>query len=198
LKKEEKIIAPRTGEAFKVARGEKLKVIDLEGRQVADLLAFSYKDSREMLSTGATIDSNGALYLAQGNFLYSNQYNPLLELIEDTVGAHDLLHPPCSPAMYRAQYGLAEDHRSCYENFRLALSRFGFDESLVPNPFNIFMNTKIYPDGKVEVMEPLSGPGDYVVFEAAMDLIAAVTACAVEESPCNAYRCGPVKVEITN
>lgn len=194
--KRELIIAPRSGAAFALDRGEKLRVVDLEGGQVADLLAFNRLEPRERLSTGATIDNNGSLRLRPGDCLYSNLYNPLLRLVEDTVGAHDLLHPPCSPAMYRCQYGIEEGHPSCFENFVAVLKEHGIEESLIATPFNIFMHTRVHADGRVEVKEPLSGPGDYIVLEAEKDLLVAVTACSVEESACNAFRCTAIKVEI--
>lgn len=85
-------------------RGQLLKVIDLEGGQVVDLLAYRSNDYEERLSTGATIDNNRSLNIGKGDYLFSNRYNPLLLIAEDNVGAHDLLHPPCSTEMYREQY----------------------------------------------------------------------------------------------
>lgn len=120
----------------------------------------------------------------------------MLQLVEDTVAAHDLLHPPCSPDMYRAQYNLTAGHPSCYENFANVLKEHGIDERLITVPFNIFMHTRINTDGRVEVKEPLSKPGDYVVLQAEMDLVVALTACSVEQSACNAYKCTAVAVEI--
>lgn len=192
----ELIIEPQQGLAFALRANEKLKVVDVEGGQVADLLAFRQDDPRERLSTGATIDNNGSLYLRPGDRLYSNRYNPLLQLVEDTVGAHDLIHPPCSPEMYRCQYGIEGDHPSCYGNFVAALKEYGLPASLITTPFNIFMNTRVYADGRVEVKEPLSGPGDYIVLEALCNLIVALTACSVAESACNAYRCTAIRLEI--
>lgn len=46
------IIAPQQGAAFELKKGEKMRVIDLEGGQVADLPAFNLADPREGLSTG--------------------------------------------------------------------------------------------------------------------------------------------------
>lgn len=194
--KREQVIAPQSAAAFELKAGERLRVVDLAGGQVADLLAFNPADHRERLSTGATIDQNSSLYLRRGDRIYSNRYNPMLQLVEDTAGAHDLLHPPCSPEMYRCQYGVVGEHPSCYANFVLALKKYGIDESLIATPFNIFMNTRVCPDGRVVVKEPLSGPGDYVLLAAEMDLIVAVTACSVEQGPCNASRCTAIKMEV--
>ncbi|HPU01460.1 MAG TPA: urea carboxylase-associated family protein [Bacillota bacterium] len=190
------IIPAQEGRAFALPKGRKVRVIDPKGKQVADFLAFNAVEPREFLSTGATIDNNGSLYIKVGQHLYSNLYRPMLRVTADTVGAHDLLHPPCSPAMYRCQYGITGPHPSCHENFKKALAEYGLDESCIWTPFNIFMNTRVHEDGRLEIKEPLSRAGDYIELEAMFDLIVAVTACSVEESSCNAGRCGPIKIEI--
>ena len=189
-------IPPQEGAALELKKGQFLKVIDLEGGQVADFLAYRASDFSERLSTGATIDNNGSLYIGQGDYLYSNKYNPLLQIVEDKVGAHDLLHPPCSPAMYRAQYNIQSEHPSCMTNFIKVLSGYGLAENDIVTPFNIFMNTRVTADGRVEVKAPLSGSGDYLVLRAETDLLVAVTACSVEESACNANRCTAIRLEV--
>lgn len=189
-------IPPQKGAVFELDKGERVKVIDLEGGQVADLLAFRQDNHEEKLSTGVTIDNNGSLYLKKGDLIYSNRYKPLLLIVDDTVEGHDLLHPPCSPGMYRFQYNIRDNHPSCYMNFVESLKEYGIDERLITTPFNIFMNTRIAADGSVEVKEPLSVAGDYITLEAQADLIVAVTACSVEESACNSYRCTAIGLEV--
>ncbi len=49
-------IPPRSGVAFRLARGERLRVIDPRGEQVCDLLAFNAVDTREVISSGRTLD----------------------------------------------------------------------------------------------------------------------------------------------
>jgi len=194
--KDEQVIEPKCGTAFALQKGKIFKVIDLEGRQVADLLAFNKHNPREHLSTGATIDCSGSLYLQERGLLYSNMYNPMLQLVEDTVGVHDLLHPPCSREMYRRLYNITAGRPNCHDNFLQAIKKFDLDETYITTPFNIFMHSQITTEGKVAVKEPLSRAGDYVLLKAEMDLIVAITACAVEESACNAYKCSAIKVEI--
>ncbi len=190
-------IPPREGVALELKKGQLLKVIDPEGGQVADLLAYRLGDFSERLSTGATIDNNGSLYISRDDYLYSNRYNPLLQIIEDQVGAHDLLHPPCSAAMYRAQYNITGEHPSCMANFVKVLSKYGLSEADVVTPFNIFMNTRVGVDGRVDVKAPLSRAGDYLVFRTEIDLLVALTACSVAESTCNAYRCTAIRLEVS-
>lgn len=43
------VIPPRSGVAFTVKKGQRLTVIDPLGEQVADLVAYSQADTREVL-----------------------------------------------------------------------------------------------------------------------------------------------------
>lgn len=76
------------------------------------------------------------------------------------------------------------------------LNNYGLGEKDVVTPFNIFMNTRVNADGQVEFKAPLSKGGDYIILQAEMDLLVAVTACSVEESACNTYRCTAIGLEI--
>lgn len=191
---QEIIIAAKSGFAFTLHQEQVLKVIDIEGKQVADLIAICQHNKKEKLSTGVTIDQNSSLIIKKGHQLFSNHYHPMLTVIEDTVGKHDLLFPSCSPAMYKAQYQITEYHPSCSENLAKAVEKYSIQETL-PQPFNIFMNTNAVANG-ITVDEPLSKAGDFIELKAEMDLIIAISACPVEESRCNGYQCTPIKVEI--
>jgi uncharacterized protein YcgI (DUF1989 family) len=190
------VIDRREGASLMVKSGQHIRVIDVEGGQVADFVAFREDDITEKLSTAVTIDSNGSIRIGEGDAIFSNRYNPMLEIIEDRVGKHDLLFPACSPWMYKYQYRISEYHPSCLENLSCALEMYGISEAAIPDPFNIFMNAEVSKSGRISISEPLSVPGDYIELAALMDLIVAVSACPVEESSCNAGKCGPIKVEL--
>jgi len=191
---DERIIQKKSGAAFRVYKGARFRIVDVEGKQVADLFSFSKADHNEKLSTGATIDCNSSLVVGRGDVLYTNRYRPMLFVEDDSVGRHDILHPACSRWMYSRLYGIEAHHPSCLENLSKALSKFGIGEKDIGIPFNIFMNTKILPDGRILIEEPLSNPGDYVELRAEMDMIVGISSCCVEESACNAYRATPLKV----
>jgi uncharacterized protein YcgI (DUF1989 family) len=189
-------IKPQTGASFVLKKGHKCRVIDVKGKQVADLVAFCLTNPKEKLSTGVTIDNNSSLNIRIGDYLFSNKYNKLLKIVTDTVKKHDLLYPACSPEMYRSQYSTTEYHPSCQENLSKALKEYGITAEQIPDPFNIFMNISVDRKGNLTVEEPLSKAGEHIELEAEMDLIIAVAACSVDESKCNAYGCKPILVEI--
>ncbi|NNJ24302.1 DUF1989 domain-containing protein [Alienimonas chondri] len=187
-------IAPCTGIAFELKRGERLRVIDPGGRQVSDLLCYPADDVREFLSCGRTFDYEETLLLTTGNFLWSNRSNKLMKIVADTCGRHDFLLTPCSPEMYRILYGL-DDHPSCFANLAERLGPYGIEPDAIPGTFNCFMNVQFQPSGKISVETPLSEPGDAVEFEALVDLIVGLTACPSETT--NGGSVGPIDFEIT-
>ncbi|RZL70060.1 MAG: DUF1989 domain-containing protein, partial [Sphingomonas sp.] len=64
-----KTIPPRSGAGFTLDKGQTLTVIDPEGRQVSDLLAYNRADVREAISSGRTLDYASRLYLTTGDLL---------------------------------------------------------------------------------------------------------------------------------
>ncbi len=175
-------IAPRSGVAFTLDAGKTLTVIDPQGVQVADLLAFSRADIREVISSGRTLDYASKLYLTIGDPLYSNRSNVMLEIIADDVGRHDFLLTPCSKDTFRIIYGETDPHRGCFGNLAAALAPYGVTEDMIPTAFNCFMNVPVAADGTLTVEPPLSKAGDRIVFEAKMDLVIGLTACSALQS----------------
>ncbi|HEX8916999.1 MAG TPA: urea carboxylase-associated family protein [Chloroflexota bacterium] len=187
-------LAPQTGLAFQLHKGQIVRVIDPEGEQVADFLAFSAGDSRESLSSGRSFDYNNTIYLTTGHVLYSNRSNPLLTIVEDQVGKHDFLYTPCSMDTFRLLYSHEGHHPSCFENLARNLAPYGIDPDAIPTTFNIFMNVDVLAGGELRISPPLSRPGDYVDLLAETDLIIGLTACSAEMS--NNYSFKPIEVEI--
>ena len=175
-------IPPRSGTAFRLAKGQVLKVIDPEGSQVSDLVAFAAADVREALSNGRTFDYEESVRLTAGNRLWSNRSNPMLAIVEDSLGSHDFLLTPCSEATFRHFYPDRPVHRGCFGNLAEALAPHGIEPDSIPCAFNVFMNVPIAPDGSLRVDPPLSQPGDFIRLRAEMDLVVGLTACSAYAS----------------
>ena len=188
------IIAPRSGTAFRLECGQVLKVIDPEGTQVSDLVAFAADDVREALSNGRTFDYEETLRMGVGKRLWSNRSQVMLTIIEDTVGTHDFLLTPCSEATFRHFYPEHPVHRGCFGNLAEALAPFGIGPDAIPCAFNVFMNVPVAPDGSLRVDPPVSKPGDYIRLRAEMDLVIGITACSAYAS--NGGRFKPIHYEI--
>jgi uncharacterized protein YcgI (DUF1989 family) len=189
------VIAPRSGTAFTIQKGQTLLVIDPQGGQVADLLAINAADTREMLSSGRTLDYAERIYLTTGDKLYSNRSNVMLEIVHDDVGRHDFLLTPCSEATFRLCYDNEPPHQGCHGNLAAALKPYGIEEDAIPVAFNCFMNVPVDGQtGKFKVLPPLSKAGDTITFVAQMDLIIGLTACSAPASNGGSFK--PIHYEL--
>jgi uncharacterized protein YcgI (DUF1989 family) len=187
-------IGPRSGVAFLLRQGETLRVIDPMGVQVSDLLAYNAADVREAISNGRTFDYEETIALTAGSRLWSNRSNPMLTIVEDTVGRHDFLLTPCSEATFRHFYPDHPVHRGCFGNLAEALAPHGVTPDMIPCAFNLFMNVRVAVDGLLRVEPPVSGPGDYIRLRAEMDLIIGLTACSAYASNGGSFK--PIHYEI--
>lgn len=187
-------IAAQTGRAFELIQGQKLRVTDPEGQQVADLFCFSKLRPEDALSSGRSIDYNDSLLFSTGQKLFAQSGRIMLEIKEDTCGRHDFLVTPCSQQMFEMISGKADPHPSCLENLEVNLKPYAVNLHQITTTFNIFMNVNFRGDGRIAVVAPISRPGDHIVFEAKMDLIVGLTACSDEQT--NNGRCKPIEFEI--
>jgi len=187
-------IPPQSGCAFRLHAGQSLEVVDAEGEQVADLVAFAADDTHEYVSSGRTFDYASTVRLTTGHVLYSNRSRPMLTIVRDDVGVHDFLLTPCSQQTFDIIYGASEPHPSCLGNLAGALRDYGIADDAIPVSFNIFMNVAIAADGGLRVLPPRSRAGDAIVVRAEMDLIVGLTACSAEMS--NNYAFKPVDYRI--
>lgn len=188
----EYIIPACSGMKIDVKQGQSITVIDIEGGQVVDFFAEVNGNVNEFLSTGVTIDCNESLKLNVGDIIYTNLYRPMIKVITDDVGEHDLLHPCCRPEMYDFFYHNGEEHPNCFDNINRVLD----EQRAVIVPVNLFMHTKISTNGSISVEEPVSKAGDKIVLKALMDITLGVAACSVSESKCNRGTCSPVKIVV--
>jgi uncharacterized protein YcgI (DUF1989 family) len=190
-----KTIPPRSGAGFTLDKGQTLTVIDPEGRQVSDLLAYNRADVREAISSGRTLDYASRLYLTTGDLLYSNRSNVMLEIVSDDVGRHDFLLTPCSKETFAIIYGDTDPHRGCFGNLAEALAPWDIEPDQIPVAFNCFMNVPINGEtGTFTVEPPLSKAGDTIVFRAAMDLVIGMTACSALQSNGGSFK--PIQYRI--
>lgn len=180
-------IPARHGAAIEVTRGQVLRVIDVEGQQVGDLVCFNRDDLNERYSPQNTILFNRTIYPKVGAALVSDYGRPMMRLIADTVGVHDLICGSCSDEYYRHRLGYHEPHRSCRSNLAEAMAPWSVAPKDIPFSFNVFMQWPVQVDGSVLPMAAPSGPGDYIDLKAEMNLIVANSACPSDITPTNAH-----------
>ncbi len=185
----------RSGTAFVLECGDVLTIVDPEGEQVADLVAFAATDPREALSNGRTFDYEETLVLTSGNRLWSSRSEPLFSIVRDDVGTHDFLLAPCSRDTWRLCYdGRHDDVPGCHGNLTTALAPFGIEADMIPTSFNVFMNVEVGPGGRLAVRPPRSRAGASFSVRAETRLIVGLTACSAAFS--NNGRCKPIHYRV--
>ena len=84
-------IPATTGRAVTLRAGQTLRIISVEGKQVADFIAYNADDMTEALSTIHSLVSLGRLFPTAGDQLRSNRRRPMVEILRDDTGRHDML-----------------------------------------------------------------------------------------------------------
>lgn len=177
-------IRPGQGQAVELKAGQLLQIQTVRGKQVADFVAFTLGDTDEYLSTAATRSTNGNIIPQVGVTLLSNRRQPMFEIVEDTVGRHDMLYICCDPVRYEKLD--APGHANCREALTESLTAYGIGIDRIPSPINWFMNVSIQQRGELEIREPLAEEGDYILLRALKDVVAAISACPQDIGATNA------------
>jgi uncharacterized protein YcgI (DUF1989 family) len=188
------LLEPRTGTAFEIKKDRILRIIDIEGQQVVDLVSYSLNSPEEYLSSPRTMDYNNKIYFSTGDVLYSDQSRPMWTITDDTVGKHCFLFAPCDQRMFEITYGVTESHPNCFDNLSASLTHFGVTPGQIFVPLNIFMHARISDSGEIDILPPLSNPGDYIEMRAEKDLIIGISACSALES--NNYTFSQIMLEV--
>jgi uncharacterized protein YcgI (DUF1989 family) len=187
-------IGPGQGQAVEVKAGQFLQIETLQGKQVADFIAFALGDTEEHLSTSVTMGTNANVVPKLGMTLYSNRRQPMFEIVEDTVGRHDMLYACCDPVRYEMLD--APGHANCREALTDALSSYGVGYDRIPTPINWFMNVSIQQRGELDIREPLAEAGDYVLLRALKDVVAAVSACPQDLTATNGFKPTDLRIRV--
>jgi len=186
--------------SYEVRAGEYIQIIDVQGKQCSDFLAFH----RAKLEAGVERGLDGVVTRTlmgnaypqpglHGKF-YDLDMDPLVEVVQDTVGRHDTFALACQ-AKYYEDLGYP-GHINCTDNFNAALQRFEIAPRKGWEALNFFYNTAFDSNMQLVSDEPWSRPGDYVMLRAMEDLVCASSACPDDIDPSNAWEVTDVHVRV--
>lgn len=203
----EAIVPPKDGFAAVAKNGQYFRIIDLCGKQVADMVFFNSNNIREKNCNGISMSRQmrpGEHYkvkdkLTTGDVIFSSAYRPMATIVADTPvpgGIHKLVLHMCNRGLYEA-LGYP-DHDGCWEILSRVLEPYGISPEDLPDSFDVFMNLEHdVAAGEWRIKEPVSRPGDYIEFRMEMDCIVAFSNCPMDViGPTNGWVCTPLKVEI--
>ena len=184
-------IKSATATAYRVKAGDYIQILDVDGRQCTDFQAFSARKldqgTERPLDVTTTRTLMGRDFSLPGlhSKYYDHDFEPLIEVIQDTVGRHDAFALACA-SKYYDDIGYP-GHINCSDNFNRALAPEGVTPRGGWMAVNLFFNTAIDAQGQLISDEPWSRPGDYVLFRALTDLVCVSSACPDDTSPANGW-----------
>jgi urea carboxylase-associated protein 1 len=191
------VVEAGCGFSRRIARGEFVRIVDLEGNQAVDTLFYNADDPSERYSAPATIMAQKNLYLTTGTRLMSSEGNPLLTIVADTCGRHDTLGGACAAESNQVRYAIEKRYmHNCRDTFllELALHQPDLNKRDITANINFFMNVPVTPEGGLKFDDGVSGPGRYVELRAEMDVLILISNCPQLNNPCNAYNPTPIEV----
>lgn len=176
--KKEIFIPPKSAKAFVMSAGQTVRIVDVEGRQSGDFVAFRADDLSVRFSQARTRVENRSVRIAKGHMLWTNEPHPriMFTVTDDTCGTHDLLYTPCCRYALEKRFGVSGD--GCLENLAKALSPWGITAQEIPDPLNLFFSVRI-DGGAMQIDDPVSQPGDHIDLRAGMDCLVAISTCSV-------------------
>ncbi|MGI9450018.1 MAG: DUF1989 domain-containing protein, partial [Geminicoccaceae bacterium] len=189
-----------SADTYEVKAGEYIQIIDVEGRQCSDFLAFDRRqlDTGKLRGLDATTTRTlmGSAYPGPGLFakFFDPDMQALVEVIHDTVGRHDTFNLACTRRYYEdmGYFG----HPNCSDNFNGAFDPLGIDPTIGWPAINFFFNTHVDDLNLIHFDEPFSRPGDYVLLRALTDLVCASSSCPCDIDAANGWQLSDIHIRV--
>ncbi|MEX0310344.1 MAG: DUF1989 domain-containing protein [Tateyamaria sp.] len=190
-----------TAQAYEIAAGETVQIIDVDGQQCSDFMAFGARaldlGQEGMIDSTATRSMVRRAYPGPGLFdkFYDRDMRPMLQLVQDTCGQHDTFGLACTARGYEER-GFP-GHLNCSDNISDAVDRFGIARRAAWPAINFFWRTWVDPYTQhILTEESHSRPGDYVAMRALEPLVCVSTACPDDIDPINGWNPTDIHVRI--
>nr|WP_235928922.1 urea amidolyase associated protein UAAP2 [Marisediminicola senii] len=189
------MVADRAPWSTTLLAGQVLTIVDVDGNQAVDFLAYDAADTGIAYSAQATLQGQDSVYLTTGSVLRSSEYEPLLTIVATDVDRHDTLGGACSKESNTLRYGFHTwSQHGCADNFLNELSRYGMGKRDQVSNVNWFMNVPVDPDGALGIVDGISSPGLSVSIRAERDTLVVVSNCPQVNNPCNGFN--PTRAEM--
>lgn len=176
----EETIAPGGYASRRIARGTRLRLIDLRGDACASMLLFNADIPTERLNVADTLKVQWNGYLGEGRLLLSDLGRVMMSILEDGAGTHDAFCGASNEASNARAYGDGKNygaHPNARDRFLLATAKHGLGRKDVHPCINWFKGVRIAEDGATMPDLGPFDPGRALVLRAEMDLIVVLANC---------------------
>lgn len=176
----EEVVAAGGYATRRLARGTRLRLIDLRGDACASLMVFNAELPTERLNVADTVKVQWNAYLGAGKLLLSDMGRVLMSIVEDDAGTHDAFCGTSNAATNSARYGEGRNS-GAFPNGRdrllLGAAKHGLGRRDVHPCINLFKGTRIEADGAITPLVGPYDPGRTVLLRAEMDVIVVIANC---------------------
>lgn len=194
----EDVLVPARGylRARVVEPGDVVRVLNVFGQQVMDVLLYDADNIRNCASMSNTILANGTSKLTTGSPIYAKNGEKLVTIVADTAGVIAADGGYCSDAVNELRWGV-EGSPNCRSNLVNAMQRYQMTEDdLQEGCFTVFLALGHDEEGNVVLDPSPAVAGDHVDLRAERRIIVSASACPSDRSVTNNHNPTPMKVLI--
>ncbi|OXE37618.1 MAG: urea carboxylase [Phenylobacterium zucineum] len=166
--------------AKQIARGTRLRLVDLQGDACASMLVFNAERPVERLNVADTVKVQWNAYLGAGKLVLSDMGKVMLSMLEDGAGTHDAFCGASNQASNARRYGTGDNwgpHPNARDRFSLAVAKFGLGRRDIHPCLNWFKGVRVEADGTLTPQIGPFVPGRTIILRAEMDLIVVLANC---------------------
>ena len=186
-----------------LGRWQRLRIVDVDGRQACSLLAYNADQTSERFNAPDTVKIQNQVFLGAGSVLFSDLGRVLFSIVDDTSGHHDALAGFGDATLDLERYGPGryrdlhnELHRNARDNFVVALGRHGLGRRDLVMSFNAFARVRVGSEGALEWQAGAGTAGAHIELRAEMRVLVAVSATPHVLDPNPRYEPGPLRVQV--
>ena len=192
----EETIAPGGYASRRIARGTRLRLVDLAGDACASMLVFNADLPTERLNVADTLKVQWNGYLRAGRLLLSDMGRVMISILHDDAGTHDAFCGASNHASNARSYGSGKNYGpqpNARDRFMLGVAKHGLGRKDVHPCINWFKGVRIAEDGATEPSIGPFDPGRTLVLRAEMDVIVVLANCPHVLDPRADYTVTPLR-----
>ncbi len=164
----------------RLARGTRLRLVDVAGDACTSMLLFNAECPVERMNVADTLKVQWHAYLGAGKLLLSDMGRVMMSIVADDAGTHDAFCGASNEASNARAYGDGKNygsHPNARDRFMLAVAKYGLGRKDVHPCINWFKGVSVGDDGRTTGELGPFAPGRQIVLRAEMDLIVVLANC---------------------
>lgn len=164
----------------RIARGSRLRLIDLHGDACVSMLVFNAECPVERLNVADTAKVQWNAYLTANSILLSDMGRAMMSILSDDAASHDIFCGASNEASNHLRYGQGKNYSgspNARDRFMLSVAKYGLGRKDVHPCINWFKGVKIGNAGETKLDAGPHVPGRALVLRAEMDLLVVLANC---------------------